>query len=115
MIATYIFLLFMNMSFSGMAQHKITTYDDMGTVEAYQPQKEIKVEINKTDLFITTFEREHFVIDSITLYGGVCLDVHFTQEKEYRNIIICEDFLNFYLEKFGEKHSFVLLIDQKIF
>lgn len=110
MIATYLIFMFMQLSFSGMADHKIQTKDLLGTVEAYLQQKEISVDINGTELTICALGCETYEIDSVsTLEWGDALIIHYGG----KNMFIYPDILQFSLQKFGEEHIFTLLLEEK--
>lgn len=113
MIATFIFLFFASISFSGNATHdiesEVTSSVETYTERAYIGEKEITVNIKKDSLFFHVLEVESYAIDSIQSYGNNGINIFFTDKGGRCSLIIDESFLNFYLHKFGEKHIFTLL------
>lgn len=110
-------LLFaLTFTYSGMAEHKITSHDAKGQLESYMASKEVTIEKKENVIIFETLGRDTFPIVGInTIYNNTCAEITYAQGQRLGKAIFCSDFIRFNLQKYGKKHTFVILINNNYY
>lgn len=111
----YLLLALFNFEAQGMATHQILVDNEKEYRLAEIGEKEIKVEIERDSIFISTLSRESFLVDEIMpLADGIHLYVWFKQPgcSDRAYVILGEDGVRVNMFFLGEKHIFTMLTNE---